>query len=138
MTPTATDASMSEAVADAGSAQDETPTRSHDRPATVMERPDLAAGLEDTEAPSTDPQTVSLETSEKSSVQAQPEPARPASAAPQPSASEQEQVVPPAAAEPRQPTRPKRAYNDPREVRRRQREAELKAQGVLPRTGDSS
>jgi ribonuclease E len=34
--------------------------------------------------------------------------------------------------------RPKRAYNDPREVRRRQREAELKAQGVLPKTGESS
>jgi ribonuclease E len=36
------------------------------------------------------------------------------------------------------PSRPKRAYNDPREVRRRQREAELKAQGVLPKTGESS
>jgi ribonuclease E len=34
--------------------------------------------------------------------------------------------------------RPRRAYNDPREVRRRQREAELKAQGVLPKTGDRS
>lgn len=30
-------------------------------------------------------------------------------------------------------TEPQRAYNDPREVRRRKREAELKAQGVLPK-----
>ncbi|MFW6092784.1 MAG: Rne/Rng family ribonuclease [Pseudomonadota bacterium] len=38
------------------------------------------------------------------------------------------------------PQRPQRAYNDPREVRRRQREAELKAQGVLPKAkaGDQS
>ena len=33
---------------------------------------------------------------------------------------------------------PQRAYNDPREVRRRQREAELKAQGVMPRRSDQS
>jgi ribonuclease E len=33
---------------------------------------------------------------------------------------------------------PKRAYNDPREVRRRAREAQLKAQGVMPRAGDQS
>ncbi|MEM1433316.1 MAG: Rne/Rng family ribonuclease [Pseudomonadota bacterium] len=39
------------------------------------------------------------------------------------------------AAEDADPTdeRPKRAVNDPREVRRRRREAELKAQGVLPK-----
>jgi ribonuclease E len=36
------------------------------------------------------------------------------------------------------PGKTRRAYNDPREVRRRQREAELKAQGVLPKTGESS
>ena len=29
------------------------------------------------------------------------------------------------------PARPARAYNDPREIKRRQREAELKAQGVM-------
>ncbi|MEQ8914093.1 MAG: Rne/Rng family ribonuclease [Pseudomonadales bacterium] len=45
---------------------------------------------------------------------------------------------PEAASEPAPPGKPKRAYNDPREVRRRQREAELKAQGVLPRTNESS
>tara|TARA_B100000315_G_scaffold252355_2_gene288979 strand:- start:119 stop:415 length:297 start_codon:yes stop_codon:yes gene_type:complete len=33
--------------------------------------------------------------------------------------------------------RPTRAYNDPREVRRRQREAELKAQDVVNKGGDS-
>ncbi|MEM1229330.1 MAG: Rne/Rng family ribonuclease [Pseudomonadota bacterium] len=38
----------------------------------------------------------------------------------------------PAAQEPA-PEEPARAYNDPREVRRRRREAELKAQGVLPK-----
>jgi ribonuclease E len=37
----------------------------------------------------------------------------------------EEQSAPPS------PPRPARAYNDPREIRRRQREAELKAQGVL-------
>ncbi len=31
-----------------------------------------------------------------------------------------------------------RAYNDPREVKRRQREAELKAQGVIPKSHDQS
>ncbi|MFM7119765.1 MAG: hypothetical protein ACKOZX_05865, partial [Gammaproteobacteria bacterium] len=41
--------------------------------------------------------------------------------------------VPPAA-----PGRPARAHNDPREVRRRQREAELKAQGILPKSGGHS
>jgi ribonuclease E len=30
--------------------------------------------------------------------------------------------------------RPKRAYNDPREIRRREREAALKAQGVMPKS----
>jgi hypothetical protein len=34
-----------------------------------------------------------------------------------------------------QPQRPARAYTDPREVKRRQREAELKAQGILPKSG---
>lgn len=32
--------------------------------------------------------------------------------------------------------RPARAYNDPREVRRREREAEMKAQGILPGSGN--
>ncbi|MCP5179632.1 MAG: Rne/Rng family ribonuclease [Pseudomonadales bacterium] len=31
-----------------------------------------------------------------------------------------------------EPARPKRAYNDPREVRRREREAKLRAEGILP------
>lgn len=44
----------------------------------------------------------------------------------------------PATEEPRSEPRPARAYNDPREVRRRQREAELKAEGVIPKTGDQS
>ena len=39
-------------------------------------------------------------------------------------------------AEPEKPKRPARAYNDPREVRRRQREAELKAQGVISKGAD--
>ena len=34
------------------------------------------------------------------------------------------------------PERPTRAFNDPREVRRRQREAELRAEGVLPKNGE--
>ena len=34
------------------------------------------------------------------------------------------------------PARPTRAYNDPREVRRRQREAELKNEGVIPKSGN--
>jgi len=40
------------------------------------------------------------------------------------------------AAEPA-PIRPKRAYNDPREVRKRERQAQLQADGVLPKTRDS-
>ena len=37
---------------------------------------------------------------------------------------------------PAETPRPARAYNDPREVRRRQREAEMKAQGILPGSGN--
>jgi len=46
-----------------------------------------------------------------------------------------------AAEEPAPPTvstRPARAYNDPREVKRRQRESELKAQGILPKSSGQS
>jgi hypothetical protein len=32
-----------------------------------------------------------------------------------------------------EPSKPKRAYNDPREVKRREREATLQAEGVLPK-----
>ncbi|MCZ6852795.1 MAG: Rne/Rng family ribonuclease [Gammaproteobacteria bacterium] len=42
----------------------------------------------------------------------------------------------PAAPDPNADKRPTRAFNDPREVRRRQREAELRAEGVLPKNGD--
>ena len=41
----------------------------------------------------------------------------------------------PAAEKPAAKPRPARAYNDPREIRRRRREAELQAEGVLPKTG---
>ena len=36
-----------------------------------------------------------------------------------------------------QPARPKRAYNDPREVKRREREAKLRAEGILPPSSQS-
>ena len=42
----------------------------------------------------------------------------------------------PAQSVPPVPERPARAFNDPREVRRRQREAELRAEGVLPKNGE--
>jgi ribonuclease E len=77
---------------------------------------------------------------------AQPEESRvEAPAAAEPAGAEQADEPTPApdetkasdSAEPAQAdSRPKRAYNDPREVRRRQREAALQAQGVLPKKGD--
>jgi ribonuclease E len=42
----------------------------------------------------------------------------------------------PEPAAPERTVRPERAYNDPREIRRREREAELQAEGVLPKTSD--
>ena len=56
-------------------------------------------------------------------VKAAPEAAKVEAASP-------EAASPEPAAEPA-PVRPARAYNDPREIKRRQREAELKAQGVM-------
>jgi ribonuclease E len=53
-----------------------------------------------------------------------------AEVAPAPIAASEADETPAAA-----PQRPARAYNDPREVRRRQREAELKAQGIMPKSG---
>jgi len=38
---------------------------------------------------------------------------------------------------PEHPPRPKRALNDPREVKRREREAKLRAEGVMPPSGQS-
>jgi ribonuclease E len=134
--------------------KDETPLRNEthwrDEVGTVMERPDLAAGLEGAESriPTEQPAALELgpqamdETSAAGTeadahltdenVAREPAPAEPEDI-------EAKQDEQPAAVEPERPARPKRAYNDPREVRRRQREAELKAQGVLPkRTGDQS
>jgi len=60
-------------------------------------------------------------------TQAEPSPvSEPVAAAAEPAPAPEEATPPP---------RPARAYNDPREIRRRQREAELRAQGVLPKTG---
>ncbi len=129
---------------------------------TVMERPDLAAGVEgtETELPTADDTSVSAapETTAETPIEAAAEapreavaepPAQQAAPAEPPAGSdhaqeavEEEQAAADApaaqAVEPERPARPTRAYNDPREVRRRQREAELKAQGVLPRAGDQS
>ena len=60
-------------------------------------------------------------TSESQEPQASAEPAPQSQSEPEPKA-------------PLAPEQPTRAYNDPREVRRRQREAELKAQGVISNT----
>jgi len=52
-------------------------------------------------------------------------------------ASDETQTAPVAEA-PSAPPRPSRAFNDPREIRRREREAELKAQGVMSKAAPSS
>ena len=53
----------------------------------------------------------------------------------EPNSEPEPQIETPAARHP--PQRPARAYNDPREIKRRQREAELKAQGVISNSGAS-
>ncbi|HEX7036996.1 MAG TPA: Rne/Rng family ribonuclease [Pseudomonadales bacterium] len=129
---------------------------------TVMERPDLAAGVAGTEAripteqpgrlpepqdldsgrPAVDEAPRAESVAEACEAAAElPQPPEADSAPPPVAATaEAKPAEPAAAAEPaaEEPRRPRRAYNDPREVRRRQREAELKAQGILPKTGDSS
>ncbi len=57
-----------------------------------------------------------------------------AEAKPEPSVTKNEDAAPaaaPAVAQTPADSRPKRAYNDPREVRRREREAKLRAEGVI-------
>ena len=120
--------------------------------ATVMERPDLAGGVEGAEPEIPTEQSASLDSLPATAESAEPpeereepqeslepdEAERPTSALEEPPAETEAPAVEEDAAEAERPPRPKRAYNDPREVRRRQREAQLKAQGVLPRTGDPS
>jgi hypothetical protein len=48
-----------------------------------------------------------------------------------------EVAPPPAEVKAEVPPRPKRALNDPREVKRREREAKLRAEGVLPPASQS-
>ncbi len=92
------------------------------------ETPVTAAVVSNSPAVASDPpedtapvETTVEMTSESQEPQASAEPAPQSQSEPEPKA-------------PLAPEQPTRAYNDPREVRRRQREAELKAQGVISNT----
>ncbi len=88
--------------------------------------------------PATTPAASDAEASPTETTPKAPPAEKPAAA--QPEAAPQAELVPVESAAEASTTepRPTRAYNDPREVRRRQREAELKAEGVIPKTGDQS
>lgn len=79
-----------------------------------------------TPTPAASPASIPKPTSEAS---VDSTPAAEAKPAPQPKTE-------PKVEAPVEAARPARAYNDPREVRRRQREAEMKAQGILPSSGN--
>ncbi|MFU8814092.1 MAG: Rne/Rng family ribonuclease [Pseudomonadales bacterium] len=126
---------------------------------TVIERPELAevatpaespppaaVGATDAEAEA-EPEAAVAEAAEAKEPATGPEapqlqPEGEQAAADEPKPGDESAAGEPAAAQaapaPQDPPRPARAYNDPREVRRRQREAALKAQGVLPKKGDQS
>jgi ribonuclease E len=130
-------------AAKAEEAKKKAPARSRSNTATAKESvPDAAAkDVEKVPAPQRDNETAS-KPAETAASAAKPAPDTASKAepkiAPKPepevkAAAETKKVEaasPEPAAEPA-PVRPARAYNDPREIKRRQREAELKAQGVM-------
>ncbi len=63
-------------------------------------------------------------------------PIQPETASP-PNVAITEVAAAPSEVKPEPPPRPKRALNDPREVKRREREAKLRAEGVMPQSGQS-
>lgn len=125
------------AAAQAGTGAEQ-PTADDSGPATVMERPDLAAATEETPPPaeSAAGSASAGEGAEAAGAPAASEQEQPGATAAQEDTQPEEAARTDAAAE--QPAEPKRAYNDPREVRRRQREAKLRSEGVMTGSGDQS
>ena len=77
--------------------------------------------------------TTALESQPKSAAPAEDK--EPSSTPPKPEASNKAPKVEAASSEPGKAAKPARAFNDPREVRRREREAKLKSEGVIPKGG---
>ncbi len=103
---------------------------------TVAEKQEAQGNAEEVapapELPADEPQA-----SEQSNIE-EPVDAEEVSEAPAESAPESPVSTEQAAAETAAPSRPSRASNDPREVRRRQREAELREQGVRVKNQDQN
>ncbi len=90
------------------------------------------------DVPETTPAPVDGDEPSSSTGDAAPAPDASPSTAGEPETAEAPEPAPVVEEAPAVAAQPQRAYNDPREVRRRQREAELKAQGVMPRRSDQS
>ena len=99
---------------------------------TATEPAEATSAAEPATSKRTEPATANPEAQAKTATEPKPAAAQPAAAAePAAEASKSADSKP---AEPVVAARPGRAYNDPREVRRRQREAELQAEGVIPKS----